>query len=152
MSLWTVQVAGSRSRKRRGEAGFTLLELLVVIVILGMLIMLVAPNVMRQFAGAKSKIVRESIENLTAVLDLYKLDIGSYPSTADGLQALVTQPSDVSNWHGPYVKGDAVPIDPWGRPFTYRNPSERERRDYDLCSLGPTGQAAGTGDNGEICN
>ncbi len=133
---------------RKAERGFTLLELLVVIVILGLLIGLVAPAVLQQLGRARASVARDSIERLESVLDLYKLDVGDYPSTEQGLDALIQQPEDVSDWHGPYLKGDHVPLDPWNHPYQYRNPSTRGGHDYDLCSAGPPGQGA---DN-PICN
>jgi general secretion pathway protein G len=133
----------------RGEAGFTLLELLVVIVILGLLIGLVAPAVLRQLGGARVSIAHQSITRIGSVLDMYKLDVGNYPSTEEGLQALVQAPADVSNWNGPYLQSSQVPIDPWNHPYIYRDPSDRTGHDYDLCSAGPSGSA--TGDN-MICN
>ncbi len=138
----------SRSQAPRDE-GFTLIELLVVIAILGLLIALVAPAVLGQLSGAKIKIAHQSIERIGQILDLYKLDVGSYPSTDDGLQALVSKPSDADNWNGPYVKG-SVPVDAWNHPYLYRNPSNRDGHDYDLCSPGPTGNAGNS--NSEICN
>jgi general secretion pathway protein G len=128
----------------RAEQGFTLLELLVVLAILGLLIGLVAPAALRQLGSAKMKIAHQSIERLASVLDIYKLDTGAYPTTEQGLQALISRPSDVENWSGPYLKGDTVPEDPWGRPFVYRMPSDRPGHDYDLYSLGPSGQVEGT--------
>ncbi len=130
------------------EAGFTLLEILVVIAILGLLIGLVAPAVLRQLGGARVNVAKQSIERMGSVLDLYKLDIGSYPSTEQGLVALSTQPTGVTNWNGPYIKGDAIPLDAWNHPYIYRNPSQRGGHDYDLCSLGPNG----TGGDSQICN
>jgi general secretion pathway protein G len=124
----------------RREAGFTLLELLVVLAILGLLIGLVAPAVLKQLSNAKEKVAKQSIERLAGVLDLYKLDVGSYPETDPGLQALLDKPADVANWNGPYLKGDGLPQDPWGHPFQYRSPSDRPNHDYDLFSLGPDGK------------
>ena len=142
----------SRSPGRRPsrDEGFTLIELLVVIAILGLLIALVAPAVLGQLGGAKIKIANHSIERIGQILDLYKLDVGSYPSTDDGLQALVTKPADADNWNGPYVKG-SVPVDAWNHPYLYRNPSNREGHDYDLCSGGPNGTTA-SNSSSEICN
>ncbi|MBE7209795.1 MAG: type II secretion system major pseudopilin GspG [Gluconacetobacter diazotrophicus] len=139
------------SRPSERDAGFTLIELLVVIAILGLLIALVAPSVLRQLGGAKVSIAHQSIERIGQILDLYKLDVGDYPSTEDGLQALVTKPADAENWNGPYVKGGSVPLDPWNHPYTYREPSDREGHDYDLCSAGPGGNA-NNGDSARICN
>jgi general secretion pathway protein G len=136
----------------RRQRGFTLLELLVVLAILGLLIGLVAPAALRQLGSAKEKIAHQSIERLAGVLDIYKLDVGTYPTTDQGLQALITRPSGVTRWNGPYVKGEKVPEDPWGHPFIYRSPSQRPGREYDLLSLGPTGRAGGTGENAEIAN
>ena len=132
------------------DAGFTLIELLVVIAILGLLIALVAPAVLRQLGGAKISIARQSIERIDQILDLYKLDVGSYPSSDDGLQALVSKPSDAENWNGPYVKSNQLPVDPWNQPYSDRTPSTREGHDYDLCSAGPSGNANDAAT--QICN
>lgn len=136
-----------KKRPRRDDRGFTLLELLVVIAILGLLIGLVAPAVLRQLGNARTSIARQSIERIGSVLDMYKLDVGSYPTTDQGLRALAERPTDVQNWSGPYVQGN-VPVDPWNHPYVYRDPSSRAGHDYDLCSEGPTGK----GGDEEMCN
>ena len=135
------------TRVRRDNRGFTLLELLVVIAILGLLIGLVAPAVLRQLGSARTSVAKQSIERIGSILDIYKLDIGSYPTTDQGLRALVERPTDVPSWNGPYVKGD-VPVDPWNHAYVYREPSARAAHDYDLCSEGPSG----SGGDQEICN
>jgi general secretion pathway protein G len=137
-----------KSRRGSTEAGFTLLELLVVIAILGLLIGLVAPAALRQLGGARISVARQSIERIGSVLDMYKLDAGSYPTSDQGLRALVERPTGATNWNGPYVKGQE-PVDPWNHPYIYRDPSSREGHDYDLCSAGPSGNASG---NDAICN
>ncbi len=137
---------------RRRDAGFTLLEILVVIAILGLLIGLVAPAALRQLGGARNSVARQSIQRIAAVLDIYRLDIGSYPSTDQGLQALVSPPSGASGWNGPYVQGGEVPQDPWNRPYLYRSPSTRSGRSYDLCSRGEAAEAGDAPQDRMICN
>jgi general secretion pathway protein G len=136
-----------RTRFRGDDSGFTLLELLVVIAILGLLIGLVAPAVLRQLGSARVSVAKQSIQRIESILDMYKLDVGGYPTTDQGLRALVEQPSGITTWNGPYVKGN-VPVDPWNRPYVYREPSDRAGHDFDLCSQGPSG----SGGDGEICN
>ena len=141
-----------RRDKRMPQRGFTLLELLVVLAILGLLIGLVAPAALRQLGSAKEKIAHQSIERLATVLDMYKLDVGSYPTTDQGLQALINRPPGVNRWSGPYLKGDKTPDDPWGRPFVYRNPSQRPGHEFDLYSLGAAGQIGGSASEALIYN
>ena len=137
---------------QQDDHGFTLLELLVVLVILGLLVGLVAPAALHQLGTAKEKIAHQSIERLASVLDMYKLDVGSYPSTDQGLQALIARPQGVARWNGPYLKGAKVPEDPWGRPFLYRNPSQRSGYEFDLYSVGPSGQTSTTSSETAIFN
>jgi general secretion pathway protein G len=135
------------------EAGFTLLEILVVIAILGLLIGMVAPAALRQLGAAKVSIGHQSIARLGGVLDIYKLDIGTYPTTEQGLQVLVEKPADLVGWSGPYLKDSKVPLDPWNHPYVYRYPSSRTGHEYDLCSPGPDARAGSASDADKmICN
>jgi general secretion pathway protein G len=137
---------------RDRQRGFTLLELLVVLAILGLLIGLVAPRALHLLATSKVKITEQNIERLGSVLDIYKLDVGSYPTTDQGLQALLQRPQGATRWNGPYLKSDKMLEDPWGHLFQYRSPSDRPGHEYDLYSLGPTGRPGGTGGDAEIFN
>lgn len=128
-------------------AGFTLLELLVVLVVLGLLAGLVAPKYFSQLGRSEAKVARAQIEGLGKALDLYRLETGHYPSSEQGLQALVNAPSGESHWKGPYL-AKAVPQDPWGRDYIYRSPGENG--DYDLMSMGKDGQPGGDGENAEV--
>jgi general secretion pathway protein G len=141
---------GEATASQRSKAGFTLLEILVVIAILGLLIGLVAPAALRQLSGARVSVATQSLERLTLVLDLYKLDVGSYPTTDQGLAALTSKPANAGNWNGPYLKGEAQPLDPWNHPYMYESPA-RNGRELLLCSKGPTGVATDAS-NGLICN
>jgi general secretion pathway protein G len=152
LEYFPVRRLGGMTDNQRRQQGFTLLELLVVLAILGLLIGLVAPAALRQLGSAKEKIAHQSIERMASVLDIYKLDVGSYPTTDQGLEALLVRPDGVANWSGPYLKGEKVPDDPWGHPFFYRSPSDRPGHDYDLYSLGPTGKPGGSGSDAEIIN
>ncbi|MGC8475138.1 MAG: type II secretion system major pseudopilin GspG [Acetobacteraceae bacterium] len=134
------------------EAGFTLIELLVVIVILGLLIGLVAPAALRLLGGARRSIARQSVEQLGSILDLYKLDVGSYPTTAQGLEALRRRPQGVAGWNGPYLQHGKRLRDPWNHRFVYRAPSVRPGLSYDLCSRGPDDGTGTPGAAGAICN
>jgi general secretion pathway protein G len=134
-------LAASRDPQQRHEAGFTLIELLVVLAILGLLVGVVAPRVIDYFSRSKPDIARLQIDQLGSALDLFRLDVGRYPSTQEGLTALVTRPGGNPPWRGPYLKGTSVPVDPWGRPYQYRYPGS-DGRAYDLFSLGEAGDTA----------
>ena len=129
------------------QRGFTLIELLVVLVILGLLIGYVGPKYFAQLGKSEVKVARAQISAFSKALDQYRLDLGHYPSTEQGLSALVLKPASESKWEGPYLE-KAVPKDPWDRPYQYKNPGEHG--DYDLFSLGKDGTAGGTGDNVDI--
>jgi general secretion pathway protein G len=131
----------AHQERGRGARGFTLVELLVVLVILGLLAALVGPRVIRYLGTARSQTADIQIEKLGGILDLYRLEVGRYPTQQEGLQALLTRPPQVEGWNGPYViKADAL-IDPWGRPYLYRQPGEHG--DYDIYSFGADGREGG---------
>ena len=143
------QAAGLRTQwKRRREAGFTLVELLVVLIILGLIAAFAAPQVIKFVGGAKTDSAKIQIERLSGVLDLYRLQVGRYPSDDESLNALMEQPADAPNWDGPYLKKADSLIDPWGRPYLYRFPGEHG--DYDLYTLGADGQEDGEGENRDL--
>ncbi len=125
---------------KSAQAGFTLLELLVVIVILGLLVSIVGPRYFGEVGKSKTKTAKAQIEALGKALDQYRLDIGHYPSTEQTLSALVAKPANESKWEGPYLS-KALPADPWGRPYIYKSPGEHG--DYDLLSYGSDGQPGG---------
>ena len=133
--------------KRRRGRGFTLIELLVVLVILGLVAAIAVPQVIKYVGSAKSDTARIQIERLATTLDLYRLEVGRYPSNAEGLEALVERPPDAETWNGPYLKERDI-SDPWGRPYVYASPGEIG--DYDLSTLGADGQEGGDGENADI--
>lgn len=121
------------------SGGFTLVELMLVIIIIGVLVAMVAPRLTGKSQQARVAAAQADINaNLSAALDLFELENGRYPTTNEGLAALRTAPSGVPRWNGPYLKR-AVPLDPWDRPYVYRSPGEHNRQDYDLFSGGADG-------------
>lgn len=134
------------------QSGFTLIELLVVLAILALLIGLVAPAMIQQLGKAKHKVAEQSIERISGILDLYRLDVGSYPTTEQGLNALVARPSGVSGWNGPYVKDETGLKDPWNRLYGYRSPSQRPGHAFDITSLGADGKPGGDGEDADLMN
>jgi general secretion pathway protein G len=136
--------------RRIRSRGFTLLELLVVMVIIGLLAGYVGPKYFAQIGKSEIKTARAQINALGKSLDQYRLDTGHYPPTAQGLIALVTQPSGETKWDGPYLQKNTVPPDPWGNPYLYKYPGEHG--DYDLLSYGHDGQPGGTGEAADITN
>lgn len=154
--LEKIRVRGNRLREDSAssdrEQGFTLVELLVVLAILGLLIALVAPAMIRQLGSAKHKIAEQSVERLSGILDLYRLDVGDYPSTAQGLTALNENSANVAGWNGPYLKDASGINDPWGHAFQYRYPSQRPNHSFDIVSLGADGKPGGDGESADIIN
>ena len=134
------------SRKRQNR-GFTLIELLVVLAILTMLAGLVGPRVLSQLGGAKSKTAAVQIADLDKSLELFKLDVGRFPTTAEGLDALANRPASANGWNGPYLKG-GVPSDPWGKPYLFTSPTPNGS--IEIVSLGGDGLPGGEGENADI--
>ena len=133
------------------RAGFTLIEILVVIVVIAILATLVAPNVFQHVGAAKNATAKSQIEMLGAALDAYRLDNGSYPTTQQGLAALWEKPSvdPPANWRAPYLR-KPVPNDPWGRPYLYQFPGQQNLQGYDLLSFGADGKPGGVGEDVDI--
>ncbi|AKU21528.1 type II secretion system major pseudopilin GspG [Massilia sp. MB5] len=136
-------------RAGRLQRGFTLLELLVVMVIIGLLVGYVAPNYFSAVGKSESKAAKAQLDSLQKALIAYRLDVGEYPSTEQGLAALSIKPSGAANWSGPYLSKPAPP-DPWGHAYVYRHPGQRS--DYDLQSYGRDGKPGGSGDAADILN
>ena len=130
-------VAGS------ARAGFTLVEMLVVLVIIGLIMGLVGPRVLNYLTDAREKTAKIQIESFKNAIDLYYLDTGRYPSTGEGLVALVKKPGGVDGWNGPYLRSGAVPQDPWGHAYVYRSPAEKAP--YEITTLGAQGGGGGAG-------
>ena len=131
------------------NAGFTLLELLVVVVIIGLLAGLVAPRYFGQVGKSEVNVAKAQLDALEKALDQYRLDTGHYPSAEVGLDALINRPADEPKWNGPYLR-KSVPLDPWGKPYMYRVPGQKG--DFDVLSYGKDGQPGGTGENADILN
>lgn len=142
----SLPATGLSRRLERSQKGFTLIELLIVMIILGLLAALVAPKMFQKVGRSKQQAAKTQIAMLGTALDAYRLDVGSYPSTQDGLDALRKNPGR-DTWDGPYLPKD-IPLDPWGKAYVYRCPGEHG--DYDLYSLGADGQEGGEGENMDI--
>ena len=131
----------------KDQAGFTLIELIVVVMIIGLLAGLVAPQFMKQSERAEAKTAKAQIELFGTALDTFRLDIGRYPTSQEGLAALMQKPGGVDRWDGPYLRKD-LPPDPWGKPYIYKSPGDHGA--YDIISYGADGVAGGDGNNRDI--
>ncbi len=132
----------ARAAQARREAGFTLVELLVVLAILGLLVAVATPQVLKYLGRAKVDTANIEMKSLSTALDLFMIDIGRYPNQQEGLAVLVSNTDNLPTWHGPYLKSTTVPLDPWGHPYQYRIPGQHG--DYDLFTLGPDGNGSDT--------
>lgn len=133
----------------RSTAGFSLIELLVVLAILGLLAGVVGPRVMQSYSGSKTKAAKLQIEDFSTALDLFHLEVGRYPTSSEGLVALVTRPASANNWNGPYLKKQQIPKDPWGQEYHYQQPGQ-ENRTFDLYSFGSDNGQGGDGEAQDI--
>jgi general secretion pathway protein G len=136
-----------KEEARRRERGFTLVEILVVMIIIGLLAALVGPKLFGKVSGAKLKAAKAQIELFGTALDTLRLDVGRYPTTEEGLKALREKPSGAEGWQGPYLPKE-IPVDPWSRAYVYRSPGEHG--DYDLISYGLDGVEGGEGENQDV--
>ncbi len=132
----------------RSSRGFTLIELLVVLAILGLLAGLVGPQLIKHLGESKTKAARLQIEELASSLDMYRLDVGRYPTTDEGLAALIEKPGTATVWNGPYLRKKKVPLDPWNNPYHYASPGQHGK--FDLYSLGADNSEGGEGEDADI--
>jgi general secretion pathway protein G len=137
-------------RRRKSESGFTLVEILVVLVILGLLAALVVPNLIGNVGKAQIATTKTQITNLETALDTFRLDVGRYPNSQEGLQALVERPTGADRWDGPYLKKGVLPKDGWEHPYVYKSPGDRGP--YEIASYGADGVAGGDKENADITN
>lgn len=137
------KLRGRKDAARQREQGFTLVEMLVVIAIIGLIMGLIGPRVLNYLSESKVKAAKIQMQSFASALDLFNLDAGRYPSTAEGLDALVHRTPGVAAWNGPYLKGGNVPMDPWNHPYIYRAPGEHGA--FNIVSLGADGQEGGSG-------
>ena len=140
----------TRPSPSRAHRGFTLLELVMVLVIIGVILAMVGPRVFSNLGRANTEVAKTRIETIGGQLELYKLDTGRYPNTQEGLGALLVAPPGVANWNGPYIRDPKALKDPWSRDFAYRSPAEKGG--FDLGSLGADGKEGGEGENKDIRN
>lgn len=134
--------------KLLGQGGFTLLELLIVMIIIGLLAALIGPKMIGRVGESRQTVAKQQIEGFSSALEMYKLDTTKYPTQEQGLEALVTEPQGVVNWKGPYLKKKFIPKDPWGNNYVYVYPGEHG--DYDIISYGADGNAGGEGEDKDV--
>jgi general secretion pathway protein G len=147
LKKWLIFARRQRSA-RTAERGFTLVEILVVITIIGLIMGLVGPRVLNYLGDSKVKAAKIQIESLASAIELFYLDTGQYPSSSQGLNSLLVRPGNTTGWNGPYLKGNGMPADPWGKPFVYRAPGQHGA--YDVVSYGADGREGGAGAAADI--
>ncbi|MGC0392479.1 MULTISPECIES: type II secretion system major pseudopilin GspG [Bradyrhizobium] len=141
--IWRIPVEAPE-----GERGFTLAEMLVVITIIGLIMGLIGPRVLNYLVESKVKAAKIQLQSFASALDLFYLDAGRYPTASEGLRALASRPAGIPAWNGPYLRGGAIPADPWNTPYVYRTPGERGP--YEIISYGANGQEGGSGTAADI--
>ncbi|PWE81423.1 general secretion pathway protein GspG [Bradyrhizobium sp. SUTN9-2] len=141
--MWRIPVEAPE-----GERGFTLAEMLVVITIIGLIMGLIGPRVLNYLGESKVKAAKIQLQSFASALDLFYLDAGRYPTASEGLRALASRPAGITAWNGPYLRGGAIPADPWNTPYVYRSPGERGP--YEIISYGADGQEGGSGTAADI--
>ena len=138
------------ARRRKGEGGFTLVELLVVLVILVLLASIIGPRVIGYLGSSRAKTAHVQIESLVTAMELFHIDVGRYPSTTEGLAALVKSPGNIPGWNGPYLSKGDVPQDPWGRPYVYQ--AGQNGGSFQIKTLGADGKEGGADENADVTN
>jgi len=137
-------------RRRRADGGFTLLEMLVVLAIMGLLAAIIAPQVLKYLGTSRTQTAKVQIQNVVAALELYRLDVGHYPTQEEGLNSVIVAPPAAAGWNGPYLQRPSALVDPWGQPYLYRNPGKHG--EIDVYSLGSDKAEGGTGEAADVGN
>jgi general secretion pathway protein G len=138
---------GEKMRNKQRQRGFTLIEILIVVIIIGLLASLVGPKLFGKVGSAKLKTAKAQIELFGTALDAFRLDVGRYPTTEEGLKSLREKPSGVDTWQGPYLPKE-IPVDPWGQPYIYKSPGEQH--EYEIVSFGLDKTEGGEGENQDV--
>lgn len=150
MTSTDLRTRRGRRTGRNGERGFTLVELLVVLVILVLLASIIGPRVIGYLGSSRAKTAHVQIESLVTAMELFHIDVGRYPTSAEGLVALVKSPGNIPGWNGPYLTKGNVPLDPWGRPYLYQ--AGQNGASFQIRSYGADGKEGGTDENADVSN